>query len=170
MKISIIAALNKDNIIGYQGQIPWYLPEDLKRFKRLTVGKPIIMGHKTFESLGKPLPDRLNIVMSHDPTRVQSHAENVRIAISKNQALRLAGGAKEVMIIGGAEIYKLFLPLATHMYLTYVTIKVPGDTFFPQWKSSEWKMSGRELAHPSPDITTHYEFLNFERKSNFLKW
>ncbi len=132
--ISIIAAVSENNVIGNKGGIPWHLPRDFKYFKEITMGHPIVMGRKTFESIGKPLPKRENIILTRqniliDGCTIVHDIEEIK-DIAKNQ---------EVFIIGGAEIYKKFLPLADKIYLTLVHTKVEGDTLFPEHSSNDWK-------------------------------
>jgi dihydrofolate reductase len=140
MDISIICAMTKNRVIGNHGKIPWHLPEDLKNFKAITMGKPVIMGRKTFESilqfLGKPLPGRTNIVLSKS-----TEFNNVSIAKDCQSALVLAAqeNPSEVFIIGGGKIYKEFLPLTTKMYLSIVDEEYIGDTYFPEFNGQDWQ-------------------------------
>ncbi len=140
MKISLIAAMAKDRVIGIDNQMPWHLPADFKWFKSRTLDKPIVMGRKTFESIGRPLPGRRNIVISRDP---QKQIQGVEVVASTQQALELVKDAEEVMIIGGGTIYQAFLPLATHLYLTHVEASVDGDTYFPDWGEG-WQVIEQE--------------------------
>ncbi len=134
-KITIVAAMTKDRVIGYQGGIPWHIPGDLAHFKRVTLGKPVIMGTRTFESLkGMPLPGREIIVVS-------------RSGLSLEQALEKTKDAPEVIIAGGAEIYSAALPIATHMILSEIPGEYPGDTFFPKYDVNQWTVE-REESHP----------------------
>lgn len=130
MVISLIAAMTQNRVIGKDNQMPWHLPADLGHFKRVTLGKPVVMGRKTYESIGRPLPGRLNIVLTRahpcpEPT------ENLKYAHTPEQAIALADGAEEVMIIGGETVYKLFLPFASRAYLTYIDTTLEGDATFP---------------------------------------
>jgi dihydrofolate reductase len=139
MKISLIAAMGENRAIGANGKIPWHLPADFKHFKEVTMGHPIIMGRKTFESIGRPLPGRANIVITRDPAYVR---DGVIAAASPDAALAAAGsaaGGEEVFVIGGAEIYKLFLPQADRVYLTKVAGTFKGDAFFPELDEAEWE-------------------------------
>lgn len=133
MIISMIAAMANNRVIGKDNQMPWHLPADLKHFKRLTLGKPVVMGRKTFESIGKPLPGRRNVVISRTAPLDNRGAEWVT---SLAQAFELLAGQAEVVVIGGAEIYKQCLPLAQILYLTKIDLNVSGDAFFPDYQSS----------------------------------
>lgn len=131
MIISMIAAMAKDRVIGKDNQMPWHLPADFAWFKRCTMGKPVIMGRKTYESIGRPLPGRHNIVVSRD---VNLAIEGVTTVITIDHALEAAGDVDEVMIIGGGAIYKACLPQADKLYLTYIDAQIEGDTQFPYWE------------------------------------
>ncbi|GAB2668852.1 type 3 dihydrofolate reductase [Vibrio panuliri] len=133
MIISMIAAMANERIIGKDNQMPWHLPADFAWFKRCTLGKPVVMGRKTFESIGRPLPGRQNIVISRDSTL---HIEGVETATSIEQALEIAGDVEEVMIIGGGAIYAACLPIATRLYITHIDAQIEGDTQFPAWGES----------------------------------
>ncbi|WP_408634214.1 type 3 dihydrofolate reductase [Paraferrimonas haliotis] len=128
-----------DRVIGFENQMPWHLPEDLKHFKATTMGKPVVMGRKTFESIGRPLPGRLNIVIS----RQNDYApEGVTVASSVEQAIELANQdveLDELMIIGGGQLYKMMLPFAERLYLTHIDLQVEGDTRFPEWDDGSWQ-------------------------------
>ena len=145
--IALVVAAAENNAIGKNNQLLWHLPEDLQYFKRTTMGKPIVMGRKTFESIGRPLPGRLNIVI----TRQQDwQHDGVKVVHSIDDALRLAeaqsmiDGVDEVMVIGGAEIYKTALPQADKLYITRVDAEIEGDAFFPEIDSSVWQETNRE--------------------------
>ena len=141
MKISIIAAMTDNLLIGADNKLIWDLPADMQHFRNLTLGKPIIMGRKTYESIGRPLPGRINIVISRNKTL---HYPGCEIYDSLNKALEAVQDAEEVMIIGGAEIYAQALPLADFMFLTFVHHKFQGDTYFPQWDIMQWQEIARE--------------------------
>lgn len=126
--ISIIAAQNLNRVIGVNGALPWYCPEDLQYFKDNTKGKPVIMGRKTYESVGFPLPERLNIVITNNK---EFKAEGVTVVYSKEEALEVAGDVEEVMVIGGATIYEEFLPITDKIYLTIIDHPVEDGTLFP---------------------------------------
>ena len=143
--ISYVVAVSKNGVIGREGGLPWHISSDLKRFKEITMGKPVVMGRKTWESLPrKPLPGRRNIVI----TRQRGFApEGAEVAATPEEALALCGDAPEVAIIGGGEIYRLFWPLVDRLYLTEVDLEVEGDTHFPAFSPAEWREVGREV-HP----------------------
>ncbi|MFH4893171.1 type 3 dihydrofolate reductase [Vibrio sp. Y42_MX_L11] len=130
MIISMIAAMADNRIIGKDNQMPWHLPADFAWFKRCTMGKPVVMGRKTYESIGRPLPGRLNIVISRDETL---KIEGVTTVTSIEQALDVTGDAEEVMIIGGGAIYAACLPMANKLYVTHIEAAIDGDTQFPDW-------------------------------------
>jgi len=140
VKISIIVAAATNNVIGSDGELPWRLPEDLKRFKQLTIGKPVIMGRLTYESIGKPLPDRRNIVLS---ARKGLNIDGCEVVDTPDAAIRLAGGAEEVMVIGGGGVYSQMLPMADRIYMTRINATVDGDTFFPELDDNEWQVVDR---------------------------
>jgi dihydrofolate reductase len=137
VKIALVAAVAENGVIGREGGLPWRLPEDLKFFKRLTTGHTVIMGRRTWDELGKPLPNRRNIVVTRNRSREFPGAER---AASLAEALALASGDDQVFIIGGGEIYRQALPLADRMYLTHVHAVVEGDTFFPEWDRHAWRV------------------------------
>lgn len=130
MIISMIAAMADNRIIGKDNQMPWHLPADFAWFKRCTMGKPVVMGRKTYESIGRPLPGRLNIVISRDASLF---IEGVTTVTSIEQALEVAGEVEEVMIIGGGAIYAACLPMANKLYITHIEAEIEGDTQFPDW-------------------------------------
>jgi dihydrofolate reductase len=166
MKVSLIVAAADNRCIGINNRLPWHLPEDLRFFKRVTMGKPIIMGRKTFESIGKPLPGRTNIVISNNKN--YSH-EGTRVAGSLDEAIKIAetvalyDGKDEVMVIGGAGIYRLCLPIADRLYYTKVHASVNGDAFFPEVKWSEWKLLSQEDHKASGNNPYDYSFTLYER-------
>jgi dihydrofolate reductase len=139
--VTLIVAVADSGVIGRDNALPWHLPEDLRRFKRLTLGKPVIMGRKTFESIGKPLPGRLNIVVTRD---TNYRREGVDVVHSSDEALRRAGGVPEVMVIGGAELFRVFLPRAGRVHLTRVRGDVPGDIHWPALDDRQWRVVERE--------------------------
>jgi len=132
---SIIAALARHRVIGRGGTMPWRLPAELRYFRNRTLGKPVVMGRRTFESIGRPLPGRRNIVVSRDP---RYRAEGVEVARGLDEALALAGAAPEVMVIGGAQVYRQALPRARRLYLTHIDAELQGDTHFPPWDPEQW--------------------------------
>jgi dihydrofolate reductase len=139
--ISLIVAASTNNVIGVKGDLPWRLSADLKRFKALTMGKPIVMGRKTYESIGRPLPGRQNIVI----TRQDRYApEGCTVVQSVDAALAAAADAQEIMIIGGGHIYAAFMPMADRIYLTRVAANVEGDTYLPEIDLDEWREVSRQ--------------------------
>ena len=149
MKITLIAALDETRAIGRGGQLPWRLPDDLKRFKALTLGKTVLMGRKTFDSIGRPLPQRRNLVLTRDSSFAAAGVEVVR---------DLQGALEDdLMVIGGGEVYALALPLATTLELTLVqTVIADADAFFPAWDSADWLEVRRE--HHAADERHMYAF------------
>lgn len=139
--ISLVAAMARNRVIGAGGRMPWHLPEDLKRFKKLTMGAPLIMGRKTHDSIGGPLPGRRNIVVTRRPGAIFRGCE---VAHSLDEALALAGDAPEVFVIGGAELYRAALPRAERLYLTRIDAEYPGDTVFPEFDPADWRETARE--------------------------
>lgn len=161
MIISIIAALAKNNVIGQKNKIPWHLPADFAYFKKITLGKPVIMGAKTFESIGKPLAGRKNIVLHQDKNY---SAPGCVVVNSIEAALSAAGDAPEVMICGGASVYQQFLPKARRLYLTYIDHEFSGDTFFPKFNRQDWREISRENHQADCDNPFPYAFVVLERK------
>ncbi|OHT22264.1 MULTISPECIES: dihydrofolate reductase [Edaphosphingomonas] len=149
-RITFYVARADNGVIGRDGRLPWRLPEDLKRFKAMTMGKPMVMGRKTFESFPKPLPGRRHIVLTRDPAWAADGAE---VAHSVDQAIALAGDVEEVAVIGGAEIYALFMPQADRIELTEVHRTVEGDTKMPPLGAG-WRVANREMGGPDFDFVT----------------
>jgi len=145
--ICLIVAMAQNGVIGRDNTLPWHLPQDLKRFKAITLGKPILMGRKTFESIGKPLPGRTNLVLTRDR---HWRAEGVVVAHSVEDAIERARGAAELMAIGGAEVYRLLMPVARRIYLTHVHADVPGDTYFPDFDPTQW-VDAQCTTHPADE-------------------
>jgi dihydrofolate reductase len=139
--ISIIVAASTNNVIGAQGALPWRLSDDLQRFKAVTMGKPIVMGRKTWDSIGRPLPGRQNIVITR---QAGFSAEGCDVVASVDEAVAAAGDADEIMVIGGSQIYALALPLAERLYLTRVHADVEGDAFFPAVDETGWQLARDE--------------------------
>lgn len=137
MTISLIAAVSENGVIGRGNALPWHLSSDLKRFKRLTTGHPVIMGRKTFESIGRPLPNRRTIVVTRD---VSFNGGEFTVANSFEEALELTRGEEEVFVIGGEEVFRRALPLADRLYLTVVHAEVSGDATFPPLEAAEWTL------------------------------
>jgi dihydrofolate reductase len=141
MRISIIAAVAENGVIGREGKLPWHLPDDLRRFKRLTMHHTIVMGRRTWESINRPLPGRRMVVVSRQP-QYRVDADEVCVASSIEDALAIAqrAGDDEAFIIGGAELYRAALPIANRLYLTRVQAEVAGDTYFPETAWNEWRL------------------------------
>lgn len=161
MTISIIAAVAKNRVIGKDNKLPWNLPADLKHFKDLTLGKPIVMGQKTFESIGKPLPGRTNVVLTLDKS---FNPSGCIMAHSIEEALEKAGNCQEVMICGGASVYKQFLPRADKMYLTLIEGDFEGDAYFPEFDWQDWQETERIENQPDKENHYKYTFLILARK------
>ena len=142
-RVTLIVAMTDDGVIGIDGQLPWRLPEDLRRFKAATLGKPVVMGRKTFESIGRPLPQRHNIVLTRQ-VGFSARDPAVTVVSTLEAALQAAGDVPEVMIIGGAEIYQLALPLAQRIILTRVHANVQGDTHFSPLDPKAWRVASSE--------------------------
>ena len=138
MRISLVVAASTNNVIGRDGALPWHLPEDLRRFKKLTTGKPIVMGRATFESIGRPLPERQNIVLTGQPDFT---APGCDIAADTAAAISHAGTAEDLMVIGGAGVYTEFLPDAQRIYMTRIHVTIDGDTFFPELEQNAWQVN-----------------------------
>ena len=163
MKISIIVAAAENGAIGKDNQLLWRLPDDLKRFKQLTLGHPMIMGRKTFESIGKPLPGRTSIVITRSPDFA---FEGVVVVHSLDEALKKAQeiDGEEACIVGGGEIYKLSQAIATHIYLTRVHTEIEGDTFFEILEPEAWSETERILHEADERHVFRFEFINYIKK------
>ena len=159
MIISLVVARADNGVIGRDNALPWRIPADLAHFKQLTMGKPIVMGRRTFESIGRPLPGRLNIVLTRDR---DWRADGVTVSASLPDVL--ANDVPEIAIIGGALVYADALPLATHVHLTEVHAAPEGDTWLPAFDASEWLETSRE-AHGAADGQPGYSFVTLERRS-----
>ena len=160
MIISIIAAMSENRVIGRRNRLPWKLPADLKHFKRLTMGKPVVMGRKTFESLGKPLPGRINIVITRNP---RFKPQNCVVAHSIEEAMDEVKTSHEVMVIGGSSFYQQTLPLADRMYLTLIHHTFSGDAFFPRYNEDEWLETERSDHGPDDMNPFPYSFTVMQR-------
>ena len=160
MRLALIVAQGKNRVIGNENRLPWYLPEDLRYFKQVTLGKPIIMGRKTYESIGKPLPGRTNIVITRDPNW---SAEGVKLAKSLDEAIELGeaqaliDGVEEAVVIGGAQIYEQSLSRVDRLYMTEVDDEPEGDAWFPEVDYSQWRGLGRE-SYPADDQPNRYPY------------
>lgn len=161
--LSLIVAMDRNGLIGRDNGLPWRLPADLKFFKKTTLGKPVIMGRKTFESIGKPLPGRLNIVVTRNP---DYSAPGCTVVASFEQALRAAGPVEEAVVIGGAALYERALADADRIYLTEVQAVLEGDTWFPQLDATEWQVT-EEHGHGADDSNAYaYTFKVLERAAS----
>lgn len=156
--VSLIAAMDRRRLIGRDNALPWRLPEDLRHFKATTLGKPVIMGRKTWESLGRPLPERRNIVVSRNAGYAAAGAE---LAASLPAALALAGDVDEAFVIGGAELYRQALPLAQRLYLTEIDAEFAGDAWFPEFAAAEWREAAREARVSADGLA--FAFVRYER-------
>lgn len=158
-KISLIVAMTENNVIGHNNQLLWHLPNDLQHFKEYTLGKPIIMGRKTYESIGKPLPGRQNIIV----TKQNLVISGCDVVHSAEEALAKAGDVPEVMVIGGAEIYRLFFPMAHCIYQTLVHTELPGETTFLSFDNTEWEETAHEEYFQDKKHAYDYSFITLER-------
>ena len=164
-EVVVIAATARGGALGLDGRMPWHLPADLRHFKAATLGRPVIMGRRTFDSLGRPLPGRVNIVVTRTP---DARIEGALTAPSLDAALRLAGetarrdGAAEIAVAGGGEIYRQALPLADRVLLTEIDLETAADTWFPPLDPAEWRETARE-PHPAEGTRPAYAFVTYER-------
>ena len=166
MKVSLIAALDRDFAIGKGNALPWHLPDDLKRFKALTMGKPILMGRKTAQSLGRALPGRLNLVLTHsgcvpfDGMQAVASLEEARSIVDE-------AGADELCVIGGGEVYALALPMATRLHLTFIDTAVSdADAFFPRFDVNRWRETFREAHAADARHALAFDFVDYEKSSD----
>ena len=157
MKMSLIVAVSRNGVIGLNNQLPWRLPDDLQYFKSVTMGKPLVMGRKTYDSIGRPLPGRTNIVITRDASW---SASGVNVATTLDEALLLArkacldSGVDEVMVIGGEQIYRMTITVADRLYVTEVDAEIAGDAFFPTIDPQQWQRNRVEL----PEVTGSYSY------------
>ena len=166
MIISLIAAIDKNGVIGADGDLPWNIPSDLKKFKEITSYKPIIMGRKTWDSIGRPLPNRDNIVISRNKNlnlegAILTSSPEEAITIAKQRAKE--NGANEIMIIGGGYIYNEFITVSDRLYITEVVIEVEGDAFFPKIDSSKFKEVKREEKSKEPEDDAYHSMVIYEK-------
>ncbi len=167
MKLAVIVAQSQNRVIGRNNKLPWHLPEDLRYFRSVTMGKPIIMGRKTFESIGRPLPGRTNIIVTGNRGYSAEGIEVVHdlaAAIDKAEAQALINGCDEAMIIGGAQLYEQALPLAQRLYLTQVHDLVEGDAWFPAFSPAQWQEVAREDFEADEANPYNYSFLVLDRR------
>ena len=162
MKISMIVAMGRDNVIGKQNKMPWDLPADLKYFKDVTLGHPVVCGRKTLESMGGPLKGRRNIILSRNKDYKPDC--DCEVVHSVDEVLQLSSASnEEVFIIGGAEIYKMFLPYANKLYITTIDQDFEGDTFFPEISEDEWSQVSVKEGQRDEKNPYHYQFRVFQR-------
>ena len=161
MRINVVVALDRLGTIGREGALPWRLPADLRRFREITLGHPIIMGRRTHESIGRPLPDRLNIVLTTDP---EFRAPGCVVVPSLDAALAVCSEVDEVMVVGGARVYAASLPLASRLFLTEVDAATPGDVRFPAFAREEWVEVSRTSQAADEKNEFAYDFVVLERR------
>lgn len=163
MKVSLIAAMDSNCAIGKGNALPWHLPDDLKRFKALTVGKPILMGRKTAQSLGRALPGRLNLVLTRSG-QVPFDGMQVVSSLEEARSIAAEAGTNELCVIGGGEIYALTLPIATYLHMTLVDTEVSGaDAFFPRFDAVRWREVFREPHAADARHAFAFEFVDYEK-------
>lgn len=158
--ISLIVAMTPQHVIGKDNAMPWHLPADLKHFKTITTGKPVIMGRKTFESIGQALPNRRNIVISRNP---HAKAPGCEVVTSLDAALGLVFEAPEICIIGGGQIFREALPLADRLYVTFIDFEVEGDATFPEWDPAQWVEISHEIHEPDQRNAHQLTFITLDR-------
>lgn len=161
--ISLIVAMTENNVIGRGGDMPWRLSNDLRRFKKITMGHYMLMGRKTFDSIGRALPGRTTVVISRSVTYDDP---NIRVARSLEQAIALAKEDDEIFVTGGAQIYAMALPLANRLYLTRIHTELDGDTFFPTIEWKEWKLTDEQRNSADAKNDYDHSFLTYERISD----
>ena len=161
MIISLIVAMGENRVIGYNNKLPWNLPSELKYFREATKHKPVIMGRKTHDSIGRPMPERMNIIITRDKNY---KADGCVVVNSKEDAIKTAKGNNEAMVIGGAEIYKLFLPIADRLYITKVHGTFKGDIYFPEFNENEWVKLKETFVEKDDENKYSYTIMALERK------
>lgn len=170
MRISLIAALTPAGVIGKNNQLPWRMPADLQYFKKMTLNKPVIMGRKTYESIGKPLPSRKNIIITQNPhfSIPPEYQNTCQIAHAITEALALDDikNCEEVFVIGGSEIFTRALPLANYLYLTFIEADIAGDIYFPEWDKTLWTEVSREHHFKDAENPYDYSFVIFKKDGN----
>ncbi len=161
MKLSLIAAMDKNRLIGKNNELPWHLPADLMHFKTVTMAKPILMGRKTYDSIGRPLPGRTNIVLTRSN---DVHIDGVTVVNSLDEAISSVPEVEELMVIGGSSIYELVLPKAERLYITFVEGEFEGDAWFPEFDEAEWEIID-EKARAADEKNTHAcRFVTYTKK------
>jgi len=161
MRLSIVVAMDGNRLIGKDNQLPWYLPADLAFFKKLTTGNTILMGRKTFDSIGRPLPSRRNIIITRNTNIEITGCEVVN---SIEEALSLAQGETEVMVIGGAKLYQQILPIADRLYITQIEGEFDGDAYFPSYNEVEWSQISIDSREPDENNHYKYHFITLDRR------
>jgi dihydrofolate reductase len=167
MIIALIAAVASNGVVGRNNQLPWHLPQDLRYFKRTTLGKPVVMGRRTWDSIGRPLPGRTNIVISRQSSLEIEGAlvvPDLASALTRAAAVAAGEACDELMVIGGAEIYAQALPLADRLYLTEVHAEVEGDAWFPAWNRDQWQELSRERHSACSSNPFDYSFVVYQRR------
>lgn len=159
MKISLIVAMASNRIIGRDGQMPWHLSADLQRFKQITLGSPILMGRKTYEAIGRPLPGRQNLIISRNSAY---HIPGCQVFDDMQKALQAVASSDELFVIGGATLYEALLPYADYLYLTVIDKAFTGDTYFPETDSAAWHEISREDISDDPAVDFSYSFLKLK--------
>ncbi|MGJ0429116.1 dihydrofolate reductase [Methylobacter sp.] len=161
MKISLIVAMASNRVIGINNQLPWHLSADLKRFRQITMGSPIVMGRKTYESIGRPLPGRTNVIISRDPAYKQ---EGCLVFNDIETAIESCGQKfQEIFVIGGSALYESMLPMADTLYVTLINKEFSGDAFFPEIDARHWAEVSREDIDDDPDASFSYSFIKYEK-------
>ncbi len=158
--LSLIAAMGTNRAVGLNNQMPWHMPADLKHFKAVTLNKPVVMGRKTYESIGMPLPNRRNIILSQ---RTELIVPGCEVLHSMNQVLLALKDQAEIMVIGGANIYQQSLPLAERLYLTFINHRFIADAYFPEWNEQEWRELSREDHEADENNAYPYSFVTLEK-------
>ncbi|MFT3654340.1 IS1595 family transposase ISSsu9 [Bacillus sp. B01(2024)] len=160
--ISFIFAMDENRLIGKDNDLPWHLPDDLAYFKKVTTGHTIVMGRKTFESIGRPLPNRRNIVVT---SRDESLFQGCTVASSAEEVLKLIPGNEECFVIGGAQLYSALFPYADRLYMTKIHHVFEGDRFFPEFNEAEWELTSRRQGVKDEKNPYDYEYLVYEKKN-----
>jgi dihydrofolate reductase len=160
--VELVVAAAENDVIGLDNRLPWHLPADFRHFRALTLGRHVLMGRKTYESIGKALPDRTNLVLSR---RAHFVPADCKVVATLDAARAAAGANSPLMVIGGAEVYRICMPFASRIHLTLVHAQIDGDTFFRDWRGSEWRESGRER-HEADGKNAHaYSFITLDRRA-----
>lgn len=163
MRISAIFAMSQNRVIGHHNQLPWHLPADLRHFKKMTLGKPILMGRKTYQSIGRALPGRCNIVVSQ---ALNFQAPGCWVVNSIEAALSRVADQDEVLVMGGAALYTAMLPQTERLYMTLIHHEFTGDAFFPMFNTSEWRETERQDFSADHENPYSYSFITLDRKEN----